>query len=267
MSECLLYVGGTDKAVRLWRIGKMSKVKVEEFIVEGRDYSRTVWLLAGPKGDTHRLCLFLDGDHYLKSVGARAILEDAVAGGLLPNMSFLFVAHESAAARHADFTCNDLYTRFVAEDLPRWARAKVSSIGREGNIVCGISLSGLASAYTALKYPQVFSASLCQSGSFWWNDLRFGDLVRQHSPIASRYWLSVGDEETEKDVSHPPTDMYQGVTQIEGVRSAVDQLKAGGATVRNHLYSGGHEFGPWADELCDALQWCCSPESQPIPPR
>jgi enterochelin esterase family protein len=170
-------------------------------------------------------------------------------------MSFAFVAHESAAARHEDYTCNDRYARFIADDLLKWATSRLSSIRTEGNVVYGLSLSGLASAYIALTFPQVFSSSLCQSGSFWWNKQQFVALARDHSPIPSRYWLSVGDEETERDVVHPPTDMHQGISQIDGVQSAVDELEAGGAEVRHHLFSGGHDFGPWGDELCDALQW------------
>ena len=54
------------------------------------------------------------------------------------------------------------------------------------------------------------------------------------------------------------TDMYQGATQIDGVRSAVAALRDGGAEVRHHLYEGGHDFAPWAAELCEAIEWLTS---------
>lgn len=230
-------------------------MNTEQVIVKGGGYARTVWFSAGPKESHHPLCVFLDGDHYLESVRARSLLADGIARDHIPRISFAFVSHNDAAARHEDYTCNDGYARFVAEDLLCWAKNRLSSISTEGNVVCGLSLSGLASAYIALTFPHVFSSSLCQSGSFWWSNQQFVALAREHSPITPRYWLSVGEEETEKDVSHPPTDMYQGISQIAGVQSAVEGLKAGGAEVRYHLFSGGHEFGPWGDELCDALQW------------
>ena len=192
----------------------------DQVIVKGRGYARTVWFSAGPKETPHPLCVFLDGDHYLESLGAGSLLTEAIAGGSIPRMSFAFVAHNSAAARHEDYTCNDRYARFVAEDLLCWAKNRRSSIRTEGNVVCGLSLSGLASAHIALTFPHVFSSSLCQSGSFWWSKQQFVALVRKHFPIPSRYWLSVGDEETEKDVLHPPTDMHQGISQIAGVQSS-----------------------------------------------
>ena len=49
--------------------------------------------------------------------------------------------------------------------------------------------------------------------------------------------------------------MHQEYSQIVGVQSAVDALKARGAKVNYHLFNGGHEFGPWTAELGDALQW------------
>jgi enterochelin esterase family protein len=235
-------------------------VNPEQVTVEGEDYTRTVWFRAGPKQISHALCVFLDGEYYLEKVGALAILEQAIASGRIPSMSFVFVPSNGPQSRHEDFTCNERYARFVAEEILRWTRAQVSSIRSEGNLVCGLSLSGLASAHVALKYPEVFSSALSQSGSFWWSDRRFANLARSCPDIGSRHWLSVGDEETQEDVSHPPTGMHQGVSQITGVQSAVDALRAGGAQVRHHVFRGGHAFDPWRNELNDALQWLVGTE-------
>ena len=230
-------------------------MNAEQVTVRGRDYTRAVWFLAGPQQTSHALCVFLDGEYYLERVGALAILEKAIASGRIPSMSLVFVPSNGPQSRHEDFICNDQYARFVAEDIPQWARDQLGSIRSEGNLVCGLSLSGLASAHATLKYPIVFSRALSQSGSFWWSDRRFASLARNHPNIGSRHWLSVGDEEILENVSHPPTGMHQGVSQVTGVQSAVDALRAGGAEVRHHVYHGGHAFDPWRDELNDALQW------------
>jgi enterochelin esterase family protein len=208
----------------------------------------------GPQ-TSHALCVFLDGEYYLEKVGALAIIERALASGTLPPMSFVFVPSNGAQSRHEDLVCNDRYARFVAEDLLTWARSRLGSIRAEGNLICGLSLSGLASAHAALMHPGVFSAALSQSGSFWWDDRRFARLAANHSGIGSRHWLSVGDEETQEDVSHPPTGMHQRVSQIAGVQSAASALRAGGAEVRHRVYRGGHAFDPWRDELGEALAW------------
>jgi enterochelin esterase family protein len=232
-----------------------ASMNAEQVTIEGRDYTRPAWFLAGPRASSHALCVFLDGEFYLERAGALAVLEKATADGRIPSMSFAFVRSNGPQSRHEDLVCNERFAHFVAEDVLQWARNQLGSIRSEGNLVCGLSLSGLASAHAALKYPGVFSAALSQSGSFWWSDCRFAGLVRDHQKIGSRHWLSVGDEEIQEDVSHPPTGMHQGVSQIAGVQAAVDALTAAGAKVRHHVYRGGHAFDPWRDELTEALQW------------
>ena len=230
-------------------------MNTEQAIVEGRDYTRTVWFSAGPRQINHPLCVFLDGEHYLEGISAPSILEELTASGLIPQMSFAFVSHNGAKARHEDYTCNDRFARYVSEDIFLWAKNRVPSISSNGNLICGVSLSGLASAHIALTFPHLFSLSLCQSGSFWWERQRFASLAHGHTATGLRLWLSVGNEETEENATHPPTGMRQEFSQITGVQSAVDVLRASGAEVKHHVFNGGHAYGPWKDELRDALQW------------
>lgn len=238
----------------------MAHLTPESITVQGRDYTRTVWFVAGPKHTPHALGVFLDGEYYLEKVDAFAVLEKAIADGRVPPLSCVFIPSNGPLSRHEDFTCNDRYARFVAEDVISWAQCQLASIRREGNLVCGLSLSGLQAAHITLKYPDVFSSALSQSGSFWWEDCRFASLARNHREIRSRHWLSVGDEETQEGVSHPPTGMHQRVSQINGCQSAVDALRVGGAEVRLHVFHGGHAFDPWRDELGEALRWLTGSE-------
>jgi len=227
---------------------------IEQFEIKGKDYTRAAWFLPGPS-QKHRLCVVLDGEHYLKSMNMLSILQESMAAGRIPQMSVVFLSHNGAQSRHEDYICHERFARYVAEDVVSWARGQLSSIVNERHLVCGVSLSGLASAHIALTFPQVFSSALCQSGSFWWSRKHFAGLPGNYAPIESRFWLSVGDKEVDEDVHHPPTNMHQEFSQIVGVQSAADALKARGATVNYHLFHGGHEFGPWTAELGDALQW------------
>lgn len=130
----------------------------------------------------------------------------------------------------------------------------------ERHLICGLSLSALAAAHVALLYPSRFPAALCQSGSFWFEPEAFARLVRERPPTRTRFWLSVGDEETEASVRHPPTGLFQGISQIAGVERARAALEDGGAAVRFHRFRGGHTFAPWRAELGEALPWLLGPE-------
>src|SRR5262245_18068574 len=120
-------------------------------------------------------------------------------------MCCLFVSNASHNARHEDYAWNPHYGRFIAEDARAWAAQRGANISEQKNVICGLSLGGLAAAHIAMDHPKVFSRALCQSGSFWW-------LMDHPAPLRQtrgRFWLSVGSEETERGVSHPPTGLFQ----------------------------------------------------------
>jgi predicted alpha/beta superfamily hydrolase len=75
----------------------------------------------------------------------------------------------------------------------------MSSLGRE-TFVRDVQ----AAAFITLRRPAVFSNALCQSGSFWWLADHHVDLPATHA----RFWLSVGSEETDTQISHPPTGCF-----------------------------------------------------------
>lgn len=230
---------------------------VEEHVIDGATeaYARSVWLAKGPASDAHPLCVLLDGEFYLERVEALTVLAQATKAGRIPAMTYVFVSYVDAGARHVDLTCNDRYARFITNDVIGWARARVPSIRERDHVICGLSLSGLQSAYIALHHPSVFRYAVCQSGSFWWKPEQFAQMARALSPIPTRFWLSVGDEETEENVSHPPTGLFQEISQIAGVEQAAAVLADSGADVHVRQYRGGHEPAPWKDEFAAALEW------------
>jgi len=134
-----------------------------------------------------------------------------------------------------------------------WAKQHDEGIAGPDRLICGVSLSGLAAAYTVMQHPEAFSSALCQSGSFWW----LADNAALSSSTSARIWLSVGTQEIERGVRHPPTGLFQRVSQIEGVESAVRSFESLGGVVHYNLYSGGHAFSAWREELATALRWLC----------
>lgn len=198
--------------------------------------------------------MFLDRELYLDRVGAVAVLERAMQDGAVPRLTCAFVSPRDAPARHADFTCHPRYARFVADEVVHAVRARLGMSPRAGNVanlICGLSLSGLQAAFTAVSHPDVFDRAVCQSGSFWWPAGRATAWPRK----TGRFWLSVGEGETESDVVHPPTGLHQTVSQIAGVASAAARLRSLGATVHEHVYVGGHDPTAWQKELVPALAW------------
>jgi enterochelin esterase family protein len=195
--------------------------------------------------------VFLDAEHYLRDLSCLEVIEPLLASGAIPPLTCVFVTHASGAARHEDYTCNHRYARFIAEDVLEWARQKNSRVDDSANVICGLSLSGLESALIAFQYPSVFGYALCQSGSFWW----FADHEVALPSTTARFWLSVGSDETAANVSHPPTGLFQRVSQVDGVERAARRFQGLGATVKYNLHSGGHAAAPWREELAPALTW------------
>src|SRR4029079_11687954 len=173
-----------------------------------REYVRSAWLIEGPK-TAHSLCVLLDGELYRDNVTALPIFSRLRRRGSIPPMTLVFVSHGGAAARHSDYLGDPQFARFIADDVVSRARARVPSLSAERHVICGLSLSGLAAAHIALLYPTRFPAALCQSGSFWWEPDAFARLAQERAPVKTRFWLSVGDEETDVNVSHPPTGLFQ----------------------------------------------------------
>ena len=239
-------------------------MNIEEHVVQSSSgkYSRHVWLLNDDNEKDQKLCVFLDAEYYLNHLQAPRVIEDLRRQGILPAVTCIFVSCLDAEARHYDYTCNDQYSDFIAHDILRWAKARVTGVSLSDNLICGLSLSGLASAYLALTYPLVFSRALCQSGSFWWNQEWLANSRGLDAASQSRFWISVGDQEDDMDISHPPTGLYQEVSQLAASTRMADTLKDAGISINYNLFSGRHEIGPWQAELPSALKWLLGQQAE-----
>lgn len=218
------------------------------------EYTRRVWYLPAEQSP-EKICLFLDGEYYVNQMNAPAQLVALQREGLIPPIACLFVSYVNGETRHYDFTCNDRYARFITEDLIEWIRSRNAGISKQDCLIGGLSLSGLQVAFTALTAPEVFSFTLCQSGSLWWNQEWLTSYLRSYSGNGDKFWISVGDQETDSGIVHPPTDLVQDVDQISAVRRFADALKAQGESVHYHLFAGGHDPKCWEAEFSDAMQW------------
>lgn len=234
-----------------------SIIKLEEHTITDTTtgYTRLLRLQRGPSDEPHRLCLFLDGELYWRDMDAIPLLNALMENRSLPPMTLALVGHVSAAARHEDYICNERYSRFIGTTVMDWLKKEIPSLQNQDHVLVGLSLSGLMAVYQTLQQPQHFGCCLSQSGSHWWKPEWFADMTRTKAPLAARFWLSVGDQETAVNVKHPPSGLVQEISQIVGVEKTARLLKEMGGTVHYHQFNGGHSFDRWRNELSEALPW------------
>jgi enterochelin esterase family protein len=165
-----------------------------------------------------------------------------------------FLSHIDQEHRHRDFVCSDDYSKFLIEELMPELRGQ-NLLGEEPPILVGLSLSGLAALHAGCYNPDVFSGILAQSPSAWWNDEWLVRELETHPARFPRTWLSVGLQETDEDVIHPPSGMHQKTSQWASCHRLVHALQATQTVSHLHEYQGGHDPACWREELNEALQW------------
>jgi enterochelin esterase-like enzyme len=214
---------------------------------------RQCWLQHPITGNARSCLIFLDGELYKDRVGAPAIVDRLQQANQLPPTACIYISAIDAAARHRELTCNPQFADYIARDLVPWIDETQG--GYQHYFLCGLSLSGLAAIFTHLRQPGLFSGALCQSPSAWWSNEWLTESVKHSISPTGKIWISVGDQELQFDVTHGPTGLYQGTSQLESVRRLAQKLKSAGGTIRANEFHGGHDTQCWGAELPLALRW------------
>jgi enterochelin esterase-like enzyme len=214
---------------------------------------RKAWIHRATIGEAKDCLLFLDGELYTERVKAPVILREAEAAGALPPVTCVYLPNASAAGRHPDYTCNEAFADFLAREMPPWIEREAGRFERV--FLCGLSLSALQAVFTALRHPGVFAGVLAQSPSAWWQDEWLAQSLPAMPATPNRFWLSVGTQERQTNVSHPPTPLVQTTSQLDSVRRLFTALTAAGHTIHLNEYDGGHDSACWGEELPEALAW------------
>jgi len=217
---------------------------------------RRVWLYtpAGydPTAGPYPLLVLFDGFAYTHTIPTPTILDNLIAAGRIPPLVAVMPDSVSRAARDAELTCNPLFTDVLADELLPWAGAHRSiTTDPSLTIVAGSSYGGLASAYAAMRRPEVFGAVLSQSGSYWWKpalDDEPEQLIREYEKaprLPVRYYLDVGLLEDHS--------VRGGPSPVQSNRRMRDVLHSKGYDVHYAEYSGGHDTVCWQGTLADGL--------------
>jgi enterochelin esterase family protein len=193
----------------------------------------------------------------LERVSAVQVVSRLEAQCRIPPVASVFVSNNGAAARHADYVCDSAFAEFISGELLPCLFAQHPAVSSDNAVLIGLSLSGLAAAHAALTSGR-FRAAVCQSPSFWWERERFASTLPAARTGAAAFWVSVGDLERESGVTHPPSGLFQGTSQLESCERGSAALEAAGYRVSYRVFQGGHDPVCWRDDLALALPWATS---------
>ncbi len=198
--------------------------------------------------DNHVLVLF-DAGAYLGRVPTPTILDNMIAAGVIPPTAALLIDNPTADSRSQELPPNPDFADFLARELMPWARKHGIGAPAARTVIGGSSYGGLASAYAALRHPEVFGNVLSQSGSYWWSPAGEEDqwLTRQFAAVRTlpvRFFLGAGLFESGRG-GQP------GI--LETNRHLRDVLRAKGYWVTHREIAGGHDYLVWRGTLSDGL--------------
>jgi enterochelin esterase-like enzyme len=207
-----------------WRWSVERDVPHGEVVVREID-GRRVWLYTPAAEPSARLLLF-DGHQYTALAAAPIVLDNLIAGGLIPPVAAVLPDTLDTKSRRRDLDLNPDFLRWSTDVL---LPASGFEAPPSRTVVAGSSLGGLAATYFAVQRPDVFGNALVQAG--W-----FPEEVPRGLPV--RWYLDLG--------------RFDGMVR-DGTIALRDKLREAGYEVTFQEYSGGHDFFWWRETLGDGL--------------
>ena len=132
---------------------------------------RRVWVYT-PPGYTpleapYPLLLLFDGWYYTHYIPTATILDNLCGTETLAPCVALLL--DTSAQRERDLTCSTQMCDFLLQELLPWVKQHYNVTQQAAQTtIGGVSLGGLAAAFTGWRHAEVFGNVLTQSGSFWW---------------------------------------------------------------------------------------------------
>lgn len=229
----------------------------------GNNRSVTVYTPPGYSGQAppYGLLLVFDEQWFLTRIPTATILDNLFADGKIPPLVAVLVGNGPGSARSRDLPCNQLWAAFIAEELVPWLRQNYNITGEPGRaIVTGASYGGLAAAYVALHYPEIFGGVLSQSGSFWWRPPAQTGQLHNFDPTQPNYMVSLFLEKEKLplrfylEAGSGEIDLTgNGRSILAANRHLRDVLLAKGYEVAYREFQGGHDFLSWRGTLAEGI--------------
>jgi len=205
----------------------------------------------------------LDAELYRERVGAPKIISDLIEKKKIESTLVVYVSYYSPEARWIECPCYPPFAEFISTELYPWLLSKFPELEAVNErAIAGLSYTGLAASYVAIKSEGLFQKVISQSGSYWSNDCSLSKQIENtDQPIGAEFYLDVGSQETETKVEHKE-DVFQEISQIAAVERFRDALASRGTNTEYRVFEGGHSFDAWAKTLPTALQWALGPTSR-----
>ena len=211
---------------------------------------RTVWIQKSNSIAQPTCIFFLDGELYLK-MGT----EEIIANYQNANRSIIacFISSLDRQTRFRENACYFPFAQFISDELIPWFENESKcTINPEKSIICGLSLTGLTSAFIGMVLPKYFRKILSQSGAFWWNNERLIDQVKSSNLYRSSFYLCVGNKEKQININHYP-GFFQTISQLDSNRRMRDLLISKDALMAYEEVDGSHSLDTWKRTLPGAL--------------
>lgn len=255
--------------------GRVEKQTIKSAI-QKIDRPISVYMPANYKADgpPNALLILFDGEGLPEDPYPLTTLNNLIAASKIPRTVAVFVDNVPRR-RLVDLVASDEFADFMAKELVPWIRSHYNvTRDPKQTVVTGNSAGGLASAYVALRHPEVFGNVLSRSGAFWWSFEHNGGICGSRCPESrgrggdgSRDTTTEGNIMAKLFLASPklPLRFYLAVGTfeydheggggeiLETTRHLRDVLLAKGYQVQYQQFVGGHDGLSWRGTLADGL--------------
>jgi enterochelin esterase-like enzyme len=197
------------------------------------------------------LLLVHDGEDYLRFADFKTVLDNLIHRLEIPPM---IVCLTQSPDRLLEYAGHEAHARFLAEEVLTLMRTRYPLIDEPaGRGLMGASFGGVASLFTAWRYPGFFDRLLLQSGSFAFSDIG----THRRGPVFDPVVRFVNEFRARP--GRPASRMYLSCGIYESLiyenRSLVPLLNEQGIQVRYEEVRDGHNWENWRDRLRTGLSW------------
>ncbi len=197
------------------------------------------------------LLIVHDGSDYLKFASLGTVLDNLIQRLEIPPM---IVALTQSPDRLVEYGADARHARFIAEELLPWMQSEYPLIGDSRSMgLMGASFGGVATLFTAWRYPGRFGNLLLQSGSFAFSDLGHHQRGPVFDPVVEFMNEFRAAPGTPAEKAYMSCGIYESL--IYENRSLVPLLQRQNIELRFEEARDAHNWENWRDRLQSGLSW------------